>query len=76
MCQKEVYVLRAFIACSLGVFFFFSNHKVHHQTTKVYQISDKRDQVEELSKISGRTTAVMVKQVTYSVQESVNSKVL
>jgi len=60
----------------LESFHFFSNHKVHHQTTKVYQISDKRDQVEELSKISGRTTAVMVKQVTYSVQESVNSKVL
>jgi hypothetical protein len=65
---REIHVLRAFIAYFLGVFLL--NHRIHHQTTEVYQNSGKGDQVEELSKCSGRTIAVAGKWIACLVQES------
>lgn len=69
---REIHVLRAFIAYFLGVFLL--NHRIHHQTTEVYQNSGKGDQVQELSKCSGRTTPVAGKWIACLVQKSVNYK--
>lgn len=69
---RKIHVLRAFIAYFLGVFLL--NHIIHHQTTEVYQNSGKGDQVEELFKCSGRTTAVVGKWIACLVQENVNYK--